>query len=116
MLSERNFTEKDWKLFRKKLPQWQENYMERLNKEYIDLLNGSGSPSEKFWALEKRICRDKKRKGVMMEMSRSKLILTLTELLEEGAITGADLDEFSNDLKETLSFFVGDTIFHNNEF
>lgn len=24
--------ESDWKLFRKKLPKWQENYMDRLNK------------------------------------------------------------------------------------
>ena len=40
--------EKDWKLFRKKLGSWQEAYMDKLNKEYIDLLNGDGRPSEKF--------------------------------------------------------------------
>ena len=28
--------EKDWKLFRKLLPDWQEAYMERLAKEYIE--------------------------------------------------------------------------------
>ena len=27
--------EKDWKLFRKYLPDWQENYMEKLIKDYI---------------------------------------------------------------------------------
>ena len=30
--------EKDRKLFRKLLPEWQEAYMERLTKEYIELL------------------------------------------------------------------------------
>ena len=29
----------DWKLFQEKLPVWQENYMERLIKEYISLLS-----------------------------------------------------------------------------
>lgn len=29
------FSEKDWKLFRSKIADWQEAYMEKLNKEYI---------------------------------------------------------------------------------
>ena len=44
--------EKDWKLFREKLPVWQEVYMERLTKEYAELLNGDDAASEKFWMLE----------------------------------------------------------------
>jgi hypothetical protein len=28
----------DWKLFRERLPEWQEHYMERLTKEYIEYL------------------------------------------------------------------------------
>lgn len=44
----------DWKLFREKLPGWQENYMDRLNKEYIALLSAEDKKaSEKFWKLEK---------------------------------------------------------------
>ena len=30
------FSEKDWKLFRSKLPGWQEAYMEKLNQEYME--------------------------------------------------------------------------------
>lgn len=37
------FSKKDWTLFRNKVPEWQENYMEKLNKEYIDILNGDES-------------------------------------------------------------------------
>ena len=47
--------ESDWKLFRKKLPGWQEAYMDKLNQDYIRLLTGPGDASDKFWELEKRI-------------------------------------------------------------
>lgn len=47
------FSEKDWKIFRSKIADWQEAYMDKLNKEYIDILNGEGNPSDKFWKLEK---------------------------------------------------------------
>ena len=50
-----DISQKDWKLFRAKLPGWQEAYMERLNKEYIQILNSEGNPSDIFWTLEKRI-------------------------------------------------------------
>lgn len=48
----------DWKLFRACIAEWQENYMERLVKEYIDMLNGNGNASDKFWELEERIKKD----------------------------------------------------------
>ena len=70
-MSEYGFTKKDWALFREKVADWQEAYMDKLNKEYIDLLNGDGRPSEKFWALEERIRNDKKDTGVQLRMSRS---------------------------------------------
>ena len=44
--------EKDWKVFREKLPEWQEAYMERLLEEYAELLAGYEAASEKFWMLE----------------------------------------------------------------
>lgn len=65
------FSEKDWKLFRNKISDWQEAYMEKLDKEYIVLLSGEGNASDKFWKLEKRIREDKKDCGVQREMSRS---------------------------------------------
>ena len=44
--------EKDWKLFRKLLPGWQEAYMERLTMEYIELLSSDRQASDKFWELD----------------------------------------------------------------
>ena len=40
--------ESDWKLFRKRLPGWQEAYMNRLNQEYLMLLSGPGKASDKI--------------------------------------------------------------------
>ena len=86
------FPETDWKLFRSRVADWQEAYMDRLNKEYIELLSGEGNASEKFWALEERINKDKKDKGVILEMSRSQMFSNILSLIEEGAIGYEDLD------------------------
>ena len=34
-----DISKKDWKLFRERLSDWQENYMKGLVKEYVDFLN-----------------------------------------------------------------------------
>ena len=47
-MSEYGITKKDWALFREKVADWQEAYMDKLNKEYIDLLTGDGRLSQKF--------------------------------------------------------------------
>lgn len=102
-----NFSEKDWKLFRNKISEWQEAYMEKLNKEYKALLSGEGNASDKFWKLEKRIREDKKDCGVQCEMSRSNQFYIMLSLLNEGAITFDDLEDFSDDLKDTRKHFAG---------
>lgn len=73
MSSMNKVSESDWRLFRSRLPIWQEAYMERLNREYIVLLSGSGPASEKFWELEKRVRKDKQSGGVVMCMSRANM-------------------------------------------
>lgn len=79
----------------------------KLNKEYIELLNGEGTPSEKFWTLEERIRNDKKDTGVQLRMSCSNCITNIGSLLNEGAITMNDLEEFSDELKENIRFITG---------
>lgn len=48
--------------------------MEKLCKEYIELLSSDKLPSERFWELEKRIKEDKRDTGVIVTNSRSKVI------------------------------------------
>lgn len=107
MMQDQGFTEKDWKLFRKKIVVWQEAYMDRLNKEYVELLSGEENLSTKFWRLEKRIWEDQKKAGVQVQMSRSKMIHNLIRLLEEGAISLEDLEGFSEELRERVKFAGG---------
>ena len=101
----RDFPEKDWKLFRKKTPEWQEAYMTRLCEEYMELLRADKRGSERFWELEKRIIEDQKRTGVIATMSRSKMIYNLVDLVADGAISLDDLEEFSDDVKTAVRIF-----------
>ena len=96
--------EQDWKLFRRRLPLWQEAHMDKLNQEYIRLLSGERNASDKFWELEERIRRDKKSVGVVADMRRSQLYSNLLSLLLHEIIREEDLDGFSEELKETLKF------------
>ncbi len=99
--------ERDWKLFRSKLPDWQENYMDKLNHEYMEILNGDGNPSDRFWALEERIRKDKRDTGVVVRgASRSNMLDNILALIREGAIGVEDLAEFSEELRETVKMFV----------
>ena len=41
------FSEKDWKIFRSKIAGWQEAYMDKLNKEYIEILKNTGGQALK---------------------------------------------------------------------
>ena len=79
--------ESDWKLFRKRLPEWQERCMEQLAESYAALLAGPGKASDKFWELEKRLRKDKKRVGVVADVSRSEMYYNLLYLLDDKTIT-----------------------------
>ena len=56
--------------------------------------------------MEERIRQDKKDSGVQAEMSRSNMKFILMDLLDEGAITAADLDGFSDDLLDSLLTYI----------
>lgn len=74
-------------------------------KEDLLKMSGEGRPSEKFWTLEERIRNDKKDTGVQLKMSRSNCIPNIISLLNEEVITMEDLDEFSDELKETILMY-----------
>lgn len=48
----KNANEKDWKLFKKLVPVWQEKYIQKIIKEYIDILSKNNSSAQNFWELE----------------------------------------------------------------
>ena len=98
----------DWKLYRERLPQWQEAYMAKLCDEYAAILTGPDRGSEAFWEIEKRIRQDKKRPGVMVEVKRSEMAWTIIGLLQDGTIRMSDLDGFSDDLTGRIHFLFRD--------
>lgn len=99
--------EKDWKIFRKKIIMWQENYMQKLNNEYIKLLQRENVPSKNFWDLEKRIFKDKRSVGVVISnMRRSTMIQNILELLRDDIIQFDDLNDFSEELKNEIKLMI----------
>ena len=100
------FLESDWKLFRSKIAAWQEAYMEKLNREYINLLSGDGNASDKFWQLNKRLSVDKRSSGVQVKLSRSSMIFNIIAMINDGVIDLCELDDFSDEMKETVKAFV----------
>lgn len=99
--------EKDWKIFRKKIIVWQENYMQKLNNEYIKLLQRENVPSKNFWDLEKRIFKDKRSVGVVISnMRRSTMIQNILELLRDDIIQFDDLNDFSEELKNEIKLMI----------
>lgn len=102
----KEISEKDWKLFREKLPIWQDTYMDKLNQEYVEILSSSNNPADKFWGLEKRINTDKHKTGVVCDMRRSKMVENIISLITEGVIGIDDLAEFSDNLKSTVQLIL----------
>lgn len=80
--------------------------MERLEMEYIALLQNEKNASTKFWELEKRIKQDKKSPGVIIDMRRSTAINNIVSLVLDGTISLDDLEEFSDDLKEAVKYII----------
>jgi len=102
----REISEKDWKLFREKLPIWQETYMNKLNQEYVEILISSDNPSNKFWELEKRINKDKHKTGVVCDMRRSKMVENIISLITEGVISIDEISKFSDNLRATVQLML----------
>lgn len=95
-------SKRDQLLFRERIIGWQEAYIGRLNREYIELLSRDGSETEKFWELYRRIHRDKRNAGVQAEMRNSEILANLCRLVNEGAIGYDDLDGLSEELRENM--------------
>ena len=105
---ENGVNEKDWKLFRSRLPDWQENYIEKIIEEYRELLCSKEQASDKFCALDERIKQDKRNPGVLIRgISRSDMEFHLLQLLRCGVIRLEDLEGFSEDLQEKLTWIMG---------
>lgn len=102
-----DISKKDWKLYREKLPGWQERYMEGLVKEYIDILSSDEKEaSDKFWELEERIKKDKKHPRVLIEVRKSNALYDIIRFIALDVITYDDIADFSEELKQDVRDFT----------
>ena len=88
--------ESDWALFRERRQEWIGKYYTRLLTECAEDLYGPGTPSERFWNLEKHIHEKKRILWRLEELSRTAMHRVITDMLELNVITFADLEGFSD--------------------
>jgi len=96
--------ESDWKIFRKRVPEWRERYLSEKNKEIISILTDKDkTPTEQFWNAKEKM---KEEAMVLVDCldghSRSKMTWYLFLMYRHGLIHDADLHEFSKDLREHI--------------
>ena len=80
--------------------------MERLVEKYIKFLSSDKAASEKFWELEKKIRKDKKNPGVLIELRKSDVPWDLAALIKKKVIKIDDISEFSEDLQEAVKLII----------
>ena len=70
------------------------------------MLSSDQPVAERFWALDKRIKEDRKRPGVIAEMSRGNMLMILARLVHDKVIEFNDLEEFSDELKDSIKYLT----------
>ena len=103
---EMEISKADWKLYRERVSDWQEHYMEQLNQEYVNLLTSPGNASDHFWELEKRIKQDKRHPGVLIELRKSTALWDIAYFVSDQVITLDDLEGFSEDLIDAVKQII----------
>lgn len=96
--------ESDWKIFRKRVPEWRERYLEEQNHRIAAMLvDGKKTPTERFWDTEKAM---KAVARILVDCldghSRSKMEMYLCLMVRHKMIGEEDLAEFSEELRERI--------------
>ena len=101
---ERKPKESDWKIFRKRVPEWRERYLSEKNKEIISVLTDKNkTPTEQFWDTKEKM---KAEARILVDCldghSRSRMHFHLILMYRHGLIQDVDLTEFSEELREHI--------------
>lgn len=96
--------EDDWKLFKEKLPLWQERYIKKCLNHYSFILNKDDNPSIIFYELLDSIIKDRNHPGVAIDRcSRSNMLDIIDTLIKNNVITFSDLKGFTEPLITTIN-------------
>jgi len=99
--------ESDWKMFKKHVPVWREQYLNHKNESTATpLIDKEESPTERFWNAKKIIKEDSYiLTSCLDQYSRSKMTISLSLMIRYGLIEEPDLVVFSDDLREQILAF-----------
>lgn len=97
-----NVKESDWKAFRDSLVDWRERYLATTTKDIAALLReNDATPTERFWQAKERMDKEAKILHDCLDgYSRSKMRMHLVLLYRHGLIDDADLERFSEELRD----------------
>ena len=99
--------ESDWKMFKKHVPVWREQYLTRQNESIAAvLIDKEESPTERFWNAKKMIKEESYiLTSCLDQYSRSKMTISLSLMIRYGLIEEPDLVVFSDELREHILAF-----------
>lgn len=80
--------------------------MERLTKEYIELLSSGKPASERFWELSARMRDDRRNPGVCLTMRKSMMLHDLIQMIQLEVVDRSELDGFSDELMENVDVIL----------
>jgi hypothetical protein len=94
----------DWKVFRRRVPEWRERYLRVCNEEFVGLLHDEAlTPTERFWRVEERVAEEARVLQACFDgHAKGKVAWYLSLMYGHGMIGDGDLDAFSEGLRETV--------------
>jgi len=96
--------ESDWKLYSSLVPQWRERYLQIKNEAFAaHLSDPAKTPTDQFWdVLEEMKAEAKVLNSCLGHHSRSRMFLSMAQMLRHDLIFKEDLTEFSEELQVEL--------------
>ena len=96
--------ESDWKTFRKIVPELRERYLTEKNKEIVAIFMDEGrTPTERFWDARERIEKERKiLESGLDGHSRSSMEWYMHLMYRHGMMSGSDLENFSEELRNDI--------------
>jgi hypothetical protein len=94
--------ESDWKVFRRRVPEWRERYLvDRVSPIAAVLTDPSRSATERFWEAKAQIDEEARILVACLDgHSRSSMLWYLVLMYRHGMITASDLGEFTDGVRE----------------
>jgi hypothetical protein len=101
--------ESDWKTFRKLVPELRERYLTEKNKGLIAIfMDESRTPTERFWDAREQIEKERKILEACLDgHSRSSMRWYMYLMYRHGMLSDSDLENFSEDLRNTIKLVNG---------